>query len=102
MSTSPARWRGGKGIGVAQRNAYEHIIVESYRPDRTSGLHGPVHVRPVAGQGYATTLQVECAKTLTTDYPVGTRFRIRATLTDRAGGAEYLYSSWRWPVEVLG
>lgn len=86
---------------MAQQNAYEALIVESYRPAQTSGLHGAVHMRPIAGQGYDTALQVECSKRLTADYPVGTRFRIKAKLTDREGGGAYLYSSWRWPVEVI-
>jgi hypothetical protein len=86
---------------VAQRNAYEWIIVESYKPTRASGLHGPVHVRPVGGQAYSTDLQVECSKSLVRDYPVGTRFRLRVKLTDREGGGEYLYSYWGWPFEVV-
>ncbi len=49
----------------------------------------------------STQLQVECAKKLSRDYPVGTQFRIRAKLTDREGKGEYLYSSFRWPVVVI-
>lgn len=86
---------------MAQANTYETIEVESYRPARTGGLHGPVHIRPLPDQGYSTDLQVECSKRLSTDYPVGTRFRIRVKLTDRDGGGQYLYSSWRWPVTVV-
>ena len=86
---------------MAQNNDYMTIEVESYKPARTGGLHGSVHIRPAAGQIYPSSLRVECAKRLTTDYPVGTRFRIRTKLTDRESGGEYLYSSWRWPVTVL-
>lgn len=46
-------------------------------------------------------MHVECAKRLTKDYPVGTKFRIKAKLTDREGGGQYLYSSWQWAVDVL-
>lgn len=77
------------------------VVVESFKPGSTTGLHGEVHIRPVAGQGLPTTLHVECSKKLSKDYPVGTKFRIRAKLTDREGGGEYLYSYFRWPVEVL-
>ena len=80
---------------------YLFVAVESYVPRSTSGRHGKVHIRPVSGQGYDEGLGVECSKSLTTDYPVGTRFRIRAKLTDREGRGEFLYSSWRWPVEVI-
>ena len=80
---------------------YRLVEVESFIPANSSGLHGKVHVRPLPGQGLAQDLHVECSKRLTKDYPVGTRFRITAKLTDREGGGEYLYSYFRWPVEVL-
>lgn len=80
---------------------YRFVTVESFVPAQTSGLHGEVHVRPTPGQGLPVTLHVECSKTLSKDYPVGTRFRIKAKLTDRTGCGEYLYSYFRWPVEVL-
>ena len=80
---------------------YIRVVVESFVPTSTSGLHGAVHIRPVDGQGLPTTLHVECSKKLSRDYPVGTRFIIRAKLTDREGGGKYLYSYHGWPVEVL-
>lgn len=82
---------------------YELVEVESYMPDRTSGLHGKVHIRPVPGQKHPTTLRVECSKTLSdlTRYPLGTRFVINAKLTDREGGPPFLYSSWRWKYDVV-
>ena len=86
---------------MAKATEYETLVVESFVPSRTSGLHGKVHIRPIEGQGYDPALRVECSKRLSEEYPVGTRFRIRAKLTDREDGGEYLYSSWRWPVEVL-
>lgn len=86
---------------MAQDNPYQSVIVETYKADRTSGLHGPVHVRPVAGQGLATTLRVECSKKLINDYPVGTKFKLRAKLTDREGSGEFIYSSYRDPIVVV-
>lgn len=80
---------------------YRTVVVESFVATHTSGLHGAVHVRPVDGQGLPTTLHVECSKKLSRDYPVGTRFRIQAKLTDRDGSGEFLYSYHGWPVEVL-
>ena len=82
---------------------YHSVIVESYRPRSTAGLHGPIHVRPVAGQIFATDLQVECSKALVDPkrHPVGTRFKLKAKLTDRDGGGEYLYSYWGWKYEVV-
>jgi hypothetical protein len=81
---------------------YLSVEVESYKPTNSSGLHGEIHVRPVAGQGYAENLHVRCPKTLSQDYPVGTRFRITAKLTDRVGGGEFLHTHHNWPFEVLG
>jgi hypothetical protein len=79
------------------------IEVESFHPSSTAGLHGPVHIRPVAGQGLETNLMVECAKELSdvAQYPVGTVFRILAKLTDRLGSGEYLYSYHGWKFEIL-
>jgi hypothetical protein len=80
---------------------YRVILVESYRPSTTSGLHGEIHIRPVAGQGLSTDLHVECSKSLSTDYPPGTKFRLKAKLTDREDGGEYLYSYHGWAVDVI-
>lgn len=80
---------------------YRLVTVESFEPAERSGLHGAVHIRPVSGQGLPVTLHVECSKTLSRAYPVGTKFRIQAKLTDRESGGEYLYSYHGWPVEVL-
>jgi hypothetical protein len=81
---------------------YRQVLVESFRPASTSGLHGKIHVRPLPGQeGIPPTLQVECSKELSTKYPVGTQFELTAKLTDREGGGEYIYSSFRWAYKVL-
>ena len=87
---------------MAKRNeSYHYITVESYIPTNTAGLHGPVHIRPVLGEVFSPTLQVECAKSLTENYPVGTRFKLKVKLTDREGGGEYLYSYFGWKAEVI-
>jgi hypothetical protein len=82
---------------------YRYVIVESYYPASTSGLHGPIHIRPIAEQPFPTHLHVECSKDLVdpNKFPVGTRFRVRAKLTDREGGGQFLYSYFGWPVAVI-
>jgi hypothetical protein len=81
---------------------YEYIIVESFIPSDTSGRHGPVHIRPVPGQEpFQTEMFVECSKDLSYNYPIGTRFRIKAKLTKRKGGKEFIYSNYTWSYEVL-
>ena len=41
------------------------------------GKHGPVHIRPLPGQEpYLETMFVQCTtKTLSNDFPVGTKFK---------------------------
>ncbi len=80
---------------------YVYVEVESYRPDHKSGLHGKIHIRPCPGQGYSTDMHVECSKKLSKDYPLGSKFRLKAKLTDREGKSEYLYSYWGGDYEVL-
>jgi hypothetical protein len=83
---------------------YVEVIVESYIPHSTSGLHGPVHIRPVKGQDpYTPDMQVRCSKLLsdTSVYPLGTRFKLKAKLTDRLGGKPFLHSPYTWAFEVL-
>ena len=82
--------------------SYQFILVESYIPVRSSGLHGKIHIRPIDGQGYPTEMHVECSKKLSRDYPVGTRFKIKAKITDREGSGDFLYSYFGWPYEVIG
>jgi len=79
--------------------AYRDVAVESVVDPRT----GVLKIRPMAGQAYATSMRVQCARALRDPamYPVGTRFLIRAKLTDRAGGAPYLYAHHGDPAKVL-
>jgi len=78
---------------------HEAIEVETYQKPAGSG---PVLVRPMKGGKFATNLAVEGNKSLTADYPVGTRFRVQVSLMDRpTGGGQYLFSSWQWDVKVL-
>lgn len=93
------------GEAMAKRNErYKDCIVESYYPVSTSGLHGPVHIRPIEGQPFRTHLHVECSKELvdTSRYPVGTRFRISGKLTDRRGSGDFVYSYFGWKAVVVG
>jgi len=86
---------------MAKDNSYVYVVVESYKPESTSGLHGEIHIRPVEGEKYLQSLNVECSKKLSKDYPIGAKFRIKAKLTDREGYGEYLYSHYSWPFEVI-
>jgi hypothetical protein len=84
---------------VAKPNEpYVLVEVESYVPKNTSRLHGKVHIRPCNGHGYRypPNRHMECAKERSKNFPVGTRFRLRAKLIDREGVGEFLYRYFGW------
>lgn len=88
---------------MALNGPYHIIIVESFYPASTAGLHGPVHIRPAEHQVFPQHLMVECPKVLvnTNRFPVGTKFRLKVKLTNRHGSGEYLYNSYHWKYEVM-
>ena len=86
---------------MAKNTSYIYVVVESYIAENTSGLHGSIHIRPVKGEQFPQSIKVECSKALSKNYPVGTKFKIQAKLTDRNGSGDYLYSSYRWSYDVL-
>jgi hypothetical protein len=79
--------------------AYRDVAVESVADPRT----GRLRIKPMAGQAYATSMRVQCARALSDParYPAGTRFLVRAKLTDRAGGPPFLYAWHGDAVRVL-
>jgi hypothetical protein len=79
---------------------YQQVIIETYY-EMKSGKSSRVHARPIAGQPFPTTLDVECSRSMRANHPVGTKFRVWAKLTDLNGGGEFLYTHWQWPYEVV-
>lgn len=79
---------------MAKSDFYRTVIVESFVPATTTGRHGLVHIRPIPGQVFDPSLFVECSKRLMnmTQYPIGTKFKLQAKLTDRLGGTPFLYA----------
>lgn len=85
-----------------KNNEYHFIIVESFLPVDTSGRHGPVHIRPLPNQEpFKSSMFVECSKSLSNDYSVGTKFKIKAKITNKEGGTSFIYSHYSWPYEVI-
>lgn len=81
---------------------YQDIIVESFYPSDLSGRHGDVHIRPTPNQEpYLESMFVECSKDLSYNYPVGTRFRIKAKIVYKASGTAFIYSHYLWSYTVL-
>ena len=79
--------------------AYREVAVESVLDARS----GELRIRPMAGQAFAPSLPVQCARSMRDPalYPAGTRFLLSAKLTDRLGGPQYLYAWHGDPVVVL-
>jgi hypothetical protein len=80
-------------------HAYREVAVESVIDPRT----GSLVMRPMAGQAFAPTMRVQCARSMRdpAQYPAGTRFLVNAKLTDRLGGRPFLYAYHGDPVAVL-
>lgn len=79
---------------------YRQVVIETYAgADR--GHHGKVRARPIPGEFYPPTMNVECSKEMRTKFAVGTRFRIHAKETSREGGPTFLYTHFSWPYEVV-
>lgn len=78
----------------------QSIDIESFEGQRVPGSPVPILLRPIAGQAFPPTLLVEGNKSLATDYPVGSRFKVQVALADRPGGGQFLFSSWQWDVVV--
>lgn len=79
---------------------YHQVVVETYY-EMKSGKSTKIHVRPVKGQLFPTSLDVRCSRAMRNNYPIGTKFRIHAKLTDREGGGEFLHSHHDWPYNVV-
>jgi hypothetical protein len=78
---------------------YQQVVVETYCA--TEAGSSRIRVRPIEGQPFPATMDVECSRTMRKAYPIGTRFRIYAKVTDREGGKPFLYSHYDWPFEVV-
>lgn len=79
---------------------YQSILVQSH-PSSEGGHRLAVEIRPLAGEVFPSHLLVECAAEMRTDYPIGTVFRICATLKQKEDCRPHLYSYHGWPFEVI-
>lgn len=79
---------------------YREVIIETYL-NTEGGSSKKIRARPIAGQGLDTNMNVECSSKMRKNYPVGTRFRLKAKLTEREGGNPFLYAHFNSPYEVL-
>ena len=81
-------------------SAYRTILIETYvaqgEPSRKK-----IRARPVAGQGLAVDMHVECSSSMRTGHPVGTIFMVAAKITSKEGGQPFIYTSWQWKSDVM-
>lgn len=80
--------------------SYHRIIVETYSAVKP-GKSSRIHVRPISGQLFPPTMDVECSREMRKAHKVGTRFRIWAKESDREGGKPFVYTHFSWPYEVV-
>lgn len=79
--------------------SYCHLLVESFIGPDSQGQKRP-QIRPLKGQVFDNNLKVECSTDLLNKHPIGTKFRIRAKLTDMQG-TPFVYSYYGWPYDVV-
>jgi len=79
---------------------YRDIIIETYE-NRGEPSAERIRTRPLPGQGLSTLMKVECSIKMREAYPPGTKLKIRAKVTSREGGTEFLYCHYSWPYEVF-
>lgn len=81
-------------------SVYRQYEVESYLAYGEPSEHR-VRVRPCAGQGLDTNMNVRCSVKMRDQHPVGTRFKLRAKLTSMKDGRPFLHAPYSWPYEVV-
>lgn len=70
---------------------YRPVIIETFlNPGEPSSAK--VRARPLPGQGYDTSMRVECSRSMRNSHPVGTRFLIEAKISQREAGPPFLYA----------
>jgi predicted transcriptional regulator len=79
--------------------AYRKLAIETYLSIGESSSKS-VRARPLAGQGLSVDMHVECSSKMRLKHPIGTVFIIRAKITNREGGPDFVYTSWQWPYVV--
>lgn len=79
---------------------YRKVAIETFRnPGEPSSAS--IRARPLAGQGFSTSMRVECSSKMRKNYPLGTVFVVEAQLIDKEGGNQFLYTHYNWPYEVV-
>lgn len=78
-----------------------YVIVETFYSGGESSS-AKIRVRPVEGQGFPTSMRVECSRSMRESAPVGAKFRLWVKQTNREGGVPFLYSNPNDKWEKIG
>lgn len=86
--------------GLGRRNPEEYVYIEAvlhWDPRR-----GEVRLCPAPDQGFPVTMKIECSKKIRL-LPLNTRIRLKVVVKHPKGDGDtpHLYSSYKWPYEIL-
>lgn len=94
---------------------YYKLWFESFRLEYTAGHTSAIQLKLILSQNLPQEiaaecksrnidpfgLLTECSTDLFTKYPAGTKFLLKAKLTDKEGSKPFFYSYYRWkPIET--
>ncbi len=81
---------------------YREIIVQSVWVNER-GKPGSLAIMPLPNQEpYYDTMYVQCSKAMSSDYPVGTKFKIKAKIIQPTNGDRpFVSTHYTWPYEVV-
>ncbi|TXD98342.1 hypothetical protein ES754_05300 [Psychrobacter frigidicola] len=81
-------------------SSYKDVVIETYINTK-GGSSKSIRARPIAGQSFDTSMNVECSSKMRKSYPVGTRFLIQAKISEREGGTPFLYAYYNAPYRIV-
>ncbi len=100
---------------MALDQSYYQLWFHSFELANASGHRDPIQLKLVEGQKLPTEISeeclvrsldafellTECSKSLFYDHPIGTKFLLKAKLTDREQKGTFFYTSYKWkPIKV--
>lgn len=78
---------------------YRDIVIETYAAINENSS-SKIRARPVKGQGLDTGLKVECSKTMREKFPLGSKIKVRAKITNRQGTI-FVYTRYDWDHRLM-
>ncbi len=79
---------------------YKYVAIESFK-NAGDASSSPIRARPLSGQGFDTSMYVECSSKMRNKYPVGTVFIVKAQIIEKEGWAPFLYTHYNWSYKVI-